>query len=203
MNPKERLKSYIDWLVANLCRIKEYPADWLPHSVFVEEEDPNPVYRHYMLEAIRPDGTCDLHDPQTGKLVHDDYLLSAISVEWLVYLWDYYHSCCAQAGMAAVTALPFGDPQPEKELYAFVWYYDRLPRNATDQEILDAWDHNEELENARDDQAEDSETGDVDSWEDRHLIRKYTPDEFAALLNDECYSPSRYYVRFIPQPIKP
>lgn len=92
MTPQEQVKHLTDKIVANLCRITEYPDCWLPHSVWVEEVDNtgDPIYRHYMLERIHPDGTCDLHNPDTGKLEHDDYHLSEINIDWLITVWNRY-----------------------------------------------------------------------------------------------------------------
>lgn len=101
MTPQDQAKQLTDKIVASLSRITEYPDCWLPHSVWVEEVDDTgtPTYRHYMLEKIRPDGTCDLYNPNTGKLEHDDCHLSEINIDWLVVLWNRYIELCIEQGM--------------------------------------------------------------------------------------------------------
>ena len=63
------------------------------------------------------------------------------------------------------------DPQVDrsvrKELRVFAWPYKLLPRNASDEEILKAW-----------------ENGPI-------------PDEFSERINDDKYAFGNYYVRFI------
>lgn len=51
-----------------------------------------------MLERIRPDGTCDLHDPETGKLLHDDYHLGSVEIDWLITLWNRYVELSVEQG---------------------------------------------------------------------------------------------------------
>lgn len=101
MTPQEQAKQLTDKIVASLCHVTEYPDCWLPHSVWVEEVDDtgDPTYRHYMLEKIRPDGTCDLYNPNTGKLEHDDCHLSEINIDWLVVLWNRYIELCIDQDM--------------------------------------------------------------------------------------------------------
>ena len=102
MTSNEQLKLFTDRLTANLCRIEVRPANWLPHTVYVEEESESdggyPFYRRYTLDDFRPDGTCTLRNPGTNTK-RDDYNLSAINIEWLDYLWSRYKSLCADQGI--------------------------------------------------------------------------------------------------------
>ena len=63
-----------------------------------------------------------------------------------------------------------------QKLYAFVWHIEHLGRDASDEEILKAWE------------LQDNEV---------YNVSKYTPDEFAELVNDERFNDQEYYVRFI------
>lgn len=101
MVPQEQVKQLTDKIVASLSYITEYPDCWLPHSVWVEEEGDagDPTYRQYTLEKLYPDGMCDLHDPKTGKLEHDDYHLSEINIDWLVTIWNRYVELSIEQGM--------------------------------------------------------------------------------------------------------
>lgn len=62
------------------------------------------------------------------------------------------------------------------KLHAFVWHFEHLERDASDKEILKAWE------------LQDNET---------YNVSKYTPDEFAELVNDERFNDQEHYVRFI------
>lgn len=63
-----------------------------------------------------------------------------------------------------------------QKLHAFVWHIEHLERDASDEEILKAWE------------LQDNEV---------YNVSKYTPDEFAELVNDERFNDQEYYVRFI------
>lgn len=62
------------------------------------------------------------------------------------------------------------------KLHAFVWHFEHLGRDASDEEILKAWE------------LQDNEA---------YNVSKYTPDEFAELVNDERFNDQEHYVRFI------
>ena len=79
------------------------------------------------------------------------------------------------------------DPQVDrsvrKELRVFAWPYTLLPRNASDEEILKAW-----------------ENGPIPAPEDEremYEVEIYTPDEFSERINDDKCALGNYYVRFI------
>lgn len=100
LSPQEQIKSITDKLIANLCHITERPDDWLPHTVYVEEEgeDANsfgmPVYTMYKLEDYKADGSCTLYNPQTGERRSGH--LYEISIDWLVTVWNRYLELCAE-----------------------------------------------------------------------------------------------------------
>lgn len=73
----------------------------------------------------------------------------------------------------------------KKELFAFIWPFQLMPRNATDEQIVTAY-----------------EKGPLHSIDDEdddelHDVRKLTPDELAAEINDNDCAFGQYYVRFI------
>lgn len=61
----------------------------------------------------------------------------------------------------------------KKELAVFLYPAEKFDRNATDEEILEDY-----------------------CWEDPS-VEKYTPDEFAALVNDGSFPNNNMYIRFI------
>lgn len=63
-----------------------------------------------------------------------------------------------------------------RELHAFVWHFEHLECDASDEEILKAWE------------LQDNKV---------YNVSKYTPDEFAELVNDERFNDQEHYVRFI------
>jgi hypothetical protein len=91
-SPQEQIDSLVNKLAATLCRIKKSPKGWLPLIVFVEEQDSNGylTYHKYMLKKICPDGSCHLHNPDTNKLEHNDYYLTAINTDSLITVWNRY-----------------------------------------------------------------------------------------------------------------
>ena len=77
------------------------------------------------------------------------------------------------------------DRPRRKELRVFAWPYNLLSRDASDEEILKAW--------------EDGPVPDPDEEDEDKLyeVEVYTPDEFAANINDNPCAYVQYYVRFI------
>lgn len=81
------------------------------------------------------------------------------------------------------------EPLPTKELRVFAWPYNLLPRNASDEEILKAWEKGP------------SPDPDIEDGDQLYEIEVYTPDEFAASINDSECAFGQYYVRFIEIPL--
>lgn len=103
LSPQEQVRNITDKLIANLCRITERPDDWLPHTVYVEEEGENancdgiPVYTMYELEDYKGDGSCTLYYPQTGERRSGH--LNEINIDWLVTVWNRYMELCIEQGL--------------------------------------------------------------------------------------------------------
>ena len=76
----------------------------------------------------------------------------------------------------AVVLEELPEPLPAKELWAFVFPDSRLPRNATDAQILADYQQEHEQD---------------------ELTVKFTPDEFAAYCNDGFFNDQDLHVRFI------
>ncbi|BBL00449.1 hypothetical protein A3BBH6_06850 [Alistipes onderdonkii subsp. vulgaris] len=78
-----------------------------------------------------------------------------------------------------------------KELFAFVWPFELMLRNATDEQILAAYENgpSRSLREGDDVWDEDDDT--------LYEVRKLTPDELAAEINDSDCAFGQCYVRFI------
>lgn len=93
MKAIQEINQLIYKIVTSLSDITECPEGWLPHTVWVEEESKttgDPTFCQYMLEKIHPNGTCDLYNPDIGKIEHEGFPLNEINVEWLAILWERY-----------------------------------------------------------------------------------------------------------------
>lgn len=67
-------------------------------------------------------------------------------------------------------------PKNGANLYAFVWHFQHMERNVSDEEILKAW----KLQN-----------------DEKYRVAKFTPEEFAEYINEDRYNDMENYVRFI------
>lgn len=143
MTPQEQIKQLTDKLVSNIVSIVEYPDNWLPHSVWVEEESPitgDPVYNQYMLEKINPDGTCNLFSPKTGALVHDDIFLSAINIDWLITIWNRYIELCIDQRIWKQRALRLLQKYTESDEKVAAEYIDKHWRHySLDEDNIDSF----------------------------------------------------------------
>ena len=103
LSPQEQVKSITDKLIVDLCRITERPDDWLPHTVYVEEEAEDascfgmPVYTMYKLEDYKADGSCTLYNPQTDERRGGH--LYEINIDWLITVWHRYRELCVEQGL--------------------------------------------------------------------------------------------------------
>ncbi|MDR1715396.1 MAG: hypothetical protein LBS20_06090 [Prevotella sp.] len=204
---QSQINSLRQSLVEQLSNIPIFPEGLLPHTVFIEEESDAgyTVYNRYELLSISPDGSCTARNPDSGEIT--SLHLSEINIDWLATVWNRYRELSAiyrasrlehamklildvalleipcfeqsRTYSACVEALEdCGKRQTEnkRELCVFLYPSERFERNATDAEIIFDWEN---------DEGQYPSTG------------KYTPDEFAAMLNDEEFINRNMYVRFI------
>lgn len=154
-------------LIDALCNIKGMPKGFLPHPVFIEEENDEgePVYNKYKLvNIISERESCILYNPRTKDIEDEEFFLKAIDIDWLETVWKWYLECANI------------QEKEEPKLYAFVWHLEHMDRNASDEEILKAWE------------LQDNE---------KYNVNKYTPEAFAELINDERFNDLEYFIRFI------
>lgn len=94
MNYHNKLNDLIRQIIDSLIKIEDSPAEWLPHTVYVEEEgeDKNgagvPVYNPYKLLKIHPSGGCVLQN-MTTKETEERHLME-INIEWLITVLNRY-----------------------------------------------------------------------------------------------------------------
>lgn len=181
-------------IIAKLSEITEYPNEFLPHTVYVEDEsrDEHPLYHRYKLTAIQNEGLCTLLDPATR--ISEERCMSEINMDWLICLWNHYQNLCADQKIQPVPE------QSEKELWAFVFPDSRLQRDAPNEKILSAWKNGP---------AHSADKEILSAWtngpacsadkeeDEEYEVKKLTPDEFAAYCNDGFFNESNQYVRFI------
>lgn len=91
MKAQEEIKVIETELINRLCWIPD-PEIILPHMVFIEDvnEKGEPEYYHCTLEAInQEEQTCTLLNHSNGER-SANWGLTAINIDWLVTLWDWY-----------------------------------------------------------------------------------------------------------------
>ena len=93
--------------------------------------------------------------------------LIEINLDWLITFWNWHLDLSGQKEEEAAE---------EKELFTFLYPVKRFDRNATNEEIVSDYENDEGAD---------------------PCTEKYTPDEFAAMINDEEFADNEYWVRFI------
>ena len=176
MNYNDNLNDLTRQVIASLVQIEDVPAEWLPHTVYVEElgEDENgygvPVYNPYKLSQIYPSGDCVLQNVIT--LESEERHLSEINIEWLITVLNRYEELISEQKKIG------------HGLRVFLYAVSQFERNATDEEIVKSW---------RD--------GEPKNWDDEQgeyiATECYTPDQFASMVNDESFCDQVYWIRFI------
>lgn len=181
-----------------------------------------PVYTRYTLEAFTEDGSCTLRD-MDGECRSG--LLHEICIDWLFVLRNRYLELCAGQGLWRERAMHILEQEADaslpdilefvgehwqnlssdkenidafrrwvapavsqvlpKELFAFVWPQVMMPCDVSDEQILTTYDNGP----SRSIEDEDDE--------ELYEVRKLTPDELAAEINDSDCAFGQCYVRFI------
>lgn len=132
-NIQSKVNELHQTLVKQLSNIREFPEDFLPHTVFVEEEvDGAPAYIKYNLTEIRPEGSCTLVNGNNE--VSEDRHLEEINIDWLVTLWIWYEELIYPKKPDVV---------PQKELSVFLFPTERFERNSTNEEIVSDYEIDE------------------------------------------------------------
>lgn len=115
-------------IISTLCSISEHPKDWLPHTVFVEDEEidnrgvDSPAYIKYKLVSFNADGECQLLNVITNE--QEERHLSEIEINWLVTVLNRY----SELGGELIET-------PDKELYVFTYR-----AGHTDEDIIKNWE---------------------------------------------------------------
>lgn len=91
---------------------------------------------------------------------------------------------CGEVDLDVVETEIEEDAVSKKELFAFVWPYQLMSRNATNEQIIAAYENGPLCSDDEDDN-------------ELYEVLKLTPDELAAEINDNDCAFGQYYVRFI------
>ncbi len=174
MNYQQKLENLRNEIVAEFHKITDRPEEWLPHTVFIEDEGEDnqgrgvPVYTQYKLIDYLPDGECLLLNVVTNEV--ETGSLCGIEIDWLVTLLNWY-------GELTGKHIQVNEPDESQELRAFAFPIE-LDSEITDDELLTLWRSGEED------------------------IQCYQPNAFATLINNEMFDEQSYYIRFITVNIK-
>lgn len=173
----------IDWLVTLWNRYKELSIDqgmWQDHADICTmaldglpcEAEPKVIYKCSVCGGT--DVACDARvNPNTVEILN---------------IFDEPDAACEKCGevdLDSVEAEATAIPYLKKELFAFIWPFQLMPRNATDEQIVTAYENGP------------SHSVDDEDDDELHDVRKLTPDELAAEINDNDCAFGQYYVRFI------
>lgn len=136
MNYQNKVRGLRNEIIAEFHKIKDRPEGWLPHTVFVEDENVDcseigaPVYNQYKLLDYLPDGECQLLNVITGE--EETGALCEIEIDWLVTVLNWY---------GELTGKQIKAEKPQ-ELYVLTFPIE-LGRSITDDELLSLWRNNE------------------------------------------------------------
>lgn len=125
-----------------------------------------------------------------GKNVACNARINPNTGEILNFFDDMDGECakCGEVDLDVVEKEIEEDAVSKKELFAFVWPYQLMSRNATNEQIIEAYENGP----LRSDDEDNDEL---------YVVQKLTPDELAAEINDNDCAFGQYYVRFIEIPL--
>ncbi|MBF0648740.1 hypothetical protein IR083_07900 [Dysgonomonas sp. GY75] len=168
MNIQSKVNDLHQILVKRLSCIRKFPEEFFPHTVYVEEEVEVDGAPAYQYYRL-----IEIRPDSSCTLFNprsgqnEERELTEICIDWLVTLWVWYTNLIH----------PEQPVYPaDKELRVFLFPQEHFDRNATDEEIIADYNTDEGTD---------------------PCIEKYTPDEFAAMMNDGDYPNRNMYVRFI------
>lgn len=212
MNIQKKQRAAQEEIIANLCAIGKHPEEWLPHTVYVEEEGEDeqhfgiPVYTRYRLEEIRRDGTCTLFNPISMERFTSRHL-HEINVDWLVTLWERYLELCFEQDIwkeNAFTYLRAHTTKSDEEIFTFLdtsWdkdsaYTDNLKRMLDDEQDTETWIIVYPIDSFE----RNADTREImDDYENNPCSRveKLEPLDFTTRVNDDMFNDQDFWVRAV------
>lgn len=212
MNIQKKQRAAQEEIIANLCAIGKHPEEWLPHTVYVEEEGEDeqhfgiPVYTRYRLEEIRRDGTCTLFNPISMERFTSRHL-HEINVDWLVTLWERYLELCFEQDIwkeNAFTYLRAHTTKSDEEIITFLdtsWdkdsaYTDNLKRMLDDERDTETWIIVYPIDSFE----RNADTSEImDDYENNPCSRveKLEPFDFTTRVNDDMFNEQDFWVRAV------
>ncbi len=136
MNYKIKHQELRQEIIDKLLTIKDRPEGWLPHVVYVQDEDCDSadpdakLYIQYQLYDFQDNGECQLIDLTRGTM--EAGALCEIETEGLITVLNWY---------GELTGNHIHADEP-KELRAFVFPIE-LGRDITDEDLLTLWRDND------------------------------------------------------------
>lgn len=214
MNYNNKLNDLARQVIASLVQIEDAPAEWLPHTVYVEEEGEDcdgrgiPVYNQYKLVKIHYSGACELQNVITNEI--EERHLYEINIEWLITVLNRYEEliaeqCQQEAELSREEKLEdalrriLDVAQLEITGFAESETY-RICEEAIDTPVLPK---NElrvvvySMDRFARDISNEELLMECKNNPDSEEIRVISPDKFACEINDESFNDQKYWVRFM------
>lgn len=167
MKLSDKVEAVQNELIDALCNIKEMPEGVLPHLVFVEEEARDVSPVYNRYKLLR------IIPENKSCIVFNPR--TGQNEEEKFFLSEINIDWLETVWKRYLDCADKTE-KDEPELYAFVWHFEHMERNVSDAEIIKSFEF------------QDNEI---------YSVNKYTPGEFAELVNDERFNDQEYFVRFI------